>query len=101
MRSDFADSGALLNNVSCDKHVPEVECYNQTIKKRVYAKHNTLPFNYYPPVFTVEMVYYSVFWRSMFALRGSISKTQSLSEIVLGQQLDFNAHFCIKFSEYI
>ena len=77
MRGDIADMGALLNIVSTDEHVPEIERYNRTIKEHVRGIYNTLPFKYLPPVFVIEMVYACVFWRNMFALRGGISDTQS------------------------
>jgi hypothetical protein len=37
----------------------------------------------------------------MFALQGSISKTQSPSELILNCKLDFNTHCKVEFSEYV
>ena len=101
MQGDLADLGAIVNIVSRDEHVPEVERYNRTIKERVCSVYNILPFQYFPPVFIVELVYAQVFWRNMFALKGGISQTQSPSELVLNRKLDFNAHCKVEFGEYV
>ena len=47
------------------------------------------------------MVYSSVFWRNMFALKGGVSKTQSPSEIVLNRKLNYNAHCKVEFGGYV
>ena len=77
MRGDLAALGATINVVSRDEHVPEIERYNQTIKKRVRSAYNVLPFKHVLPVFIVKLVYAQVFWRNMFPLSGRISDTQS------------------------
>ncbi|KAL7480429.1 hypothetical protein ACHAW6_006122, partial [Cyclotella cf. meneghiniana] len=97
MRGGLADLGAIINVVSRDEHVPEIECYNRTIKDRVRSTYNMLPFTFVPPVFIVELVYTQVFWRNMFAIKGGISRTQSPSELILNRKLDFNAHCRVEF----
>jgi hypothetical protein len=101
MRGELANLGAIINVVSRDEHVPEIEHYNRTIKERVRAAYTVLPFQFVPPVFLVELVYAQVFWRNMFALKDGISSTQSPSELVLNRKLDFNAHCKIEFGEYV
>jgi hypothetical protein len=101
MRGDLADLGAIINVVSHDKHVPEVERYNRTIKEPIKLTYNMLPFTQVPPVFIVELVYTHLFWRNMFALRGGISRTQSSSELILNCKLDFNAHCKVEFGDYV
>ena len=101
MRGEFADMGAIINVVSRDEHVPEIEQYNRTIKERMRAGYNILPFNHMPPILIIELVYSQVFWRNMFALKGGISLTQSPSEIILNQKLDFNTHCKVEFGEYV
>jgi hypothetical protein len=61
MRGAIADLGAIVNVVSADEHVPEIERFNRTIKDRVRSQYNTLPFKRYPPVLIVELVYSQVF----------------------------------------
>ena len=101
MRRELADLHTLLEVTARDEHVPEVERYNRTIKERVRANHTMLPFQHIPPIFIIEMVYSSVFWRNMFALKGGVSKTQSPSEIVLNRKLNYNAHCKVEFGEYV
>ena len=100
MRGDLATLGVIINVVSCDEHVPEIKGYNRTIKERVQAAYNVLPFKHVPPVFIVKLVYAQVFWQNMFPLAGGISHTQSPSKLILNRRLDFNAHCRVEFSEY-
>jgi hypothetical protein len=67
----------------------------------VCTGYNVLPFQHVPPIFIIELVYLQVFWRNVFALKGSISLTQSPSEIILNHKLDFNAHCKVEFGEYV
>ena len=101
MRGDLADLHAQLNVTARDEHVPEIERYQRTIKERVRGQYNVLPYQHLPPLFIIEMVYHSVFWRNMFALRGGVSQTQSPSEIVLNRKVNFNAHSKVEFGEYV
>eukprot|EP00804_Cyclotella_cryptica_P022012 CCRYP_000938-RA/>CCRYP_000938-RA protein AED:0.35 eAED:-0.94 QI:0/0/0/0.5/1/1/2/0/366 len=55
MRGALADLGAVINVVSRDEHVPEIERYNRTIKERVRSAYNMLPFTFVPPVFIVKL----------------------------------------------
>eukprot|EP00804_Cyclotella_cryptica_P027764 CCRYP_009202-RA/>CCRYP_009202-RA protein AED:0.72 eAED:0.12 QI:0/-1/0/1/-1/1/1/0/1137 len=101
MRGELANLGAIINVVSHDEHVPEIERFNRTIKERVRAAYNVLPFEFVPPVFIIELVYAQVFWRNMFAIKGGISHTQSPSELILNRKLDFNAHCKVEYGEYV
>jgi hypothetical protein len=101
MRGELADLGAIINIVSRDEHVPEIERYNHTVKERVRSAYNILPFKHVPPVFIVELVYTQVFWRNMFALNGGISQKQNPSELILNRKLDFNSHCKVEFGEYV
>ena len=101
IRGNRADLRAQLHITFQDKHVPEIEQYNHTIKRRVCGNYNIMPFDYLPPIMMIEMVYTAMFWRNIFALKGGISKTQSPSEIVLNRKLNFNAHCTLKFGEYM
>lgn len=101
MRGDLVDLHVNLHITAQDKHVPKIERFNRTIKERVRAQHNVLPFQHVPPILIVEMAYSSVFWRNMFALMGGVSKVSSPSKIVLNRRLDYNAHCKIEFGEYL
>ena len=53
--------GIILNITSHDKHPPEIERFMRTIKERVRAVFNTLPFEQYPNRLIVETVYNAKF----------------------------------------
>ena len=61
LRGDLAELGVHINVVSRNKHVPDIERYQRTIKERVQGKYNTLSFEHCPPIFIIEMVFHSVF----------------------------------------
>ena len=91
--------GTLINIVSQDEQVPEVEQYNITIKDHIQSAYNVIPFQLAPPILIVELVYTQVFWLNMFVVKGGISSTQSPSELILNRKLDFNMHCKIKFGD--
>ena len=47
-RKHIEQIGIILNITSRNKHVPEIERYIRTVKERVRAIVNTLPFEQYP-----------------------------------------------------
>ncbi|KAL7482627.1 hypothetical protein ACHAW6_008295 [Cyclotella cf. meneghiniana] len=57
----IADLGAIVNIVSQDEHVPEIERYNRTIKENVRPEYSMLPFTHVPLVVIVELVYAQMF----------------------------------------
>jgi len=81
MRGDIASLGAIVNVVSRDEHVPEVERYNRTIKDRVRSQYNMLTFKVVPPIIIVELVYAQVFWRNMFALKRGVSTSTPTAKL--------------------
>jgi hypothetical protein len=50
-----------LNVVSADEHVPKIERYIRTVKKRTRCIYNTVPFKRMPTTMVIEMVRASVF----------------------------------------
>eukprot|EP00804_Cyclotella_cryptica_P004090 CCRYP_019112-RA/>CCRYP_019112-RA protein AED:0.35 eAED:-0.77 QI:0/-1/0/1/-1/0/1/0/265 len=56
MRGELANLGAIIKVFSHDEHVSEIERYNRTIKERVQAAYNILPFKFVPPVFIIEIM---------------------------------------------
>ena len=93
--------GEIINVVSRNKHMDKIEIYNRTIKECMRAGYNTLPYKHVPPTLIIKLMYSQVFWWNMFALKGSISLTQTPSEIILNQNLDFNVHCKVEFGKYV
>jgi len=67
-----------LNCASEGEHVPVIERYIQTVKERVRAVYNSLPFRRYLPWLVVEMVYAAVFWLNAFPPENGVSTMLSL-----------------------
>ena len=101
MRGNVAGLHAQRHITAWDEHVPETERYNRTLKECVGRNYNIIPFEHLPLVVVIEMVYTAIFWRNIVALKGSVSKTQSPSEIILNHKLNFNAHCKVDFGKYV
>ena len=48
--------------MSRDEHIGDIERYIRTVKERMQAIYNTLPYNKIPARLVVEMAKASVFW---------------------------------------
>jgi hypothetical protein len=46
IRKSLASEGVALDSTGWDEHVGDVECYVRTMKERMHATHNTLPFTH-------------------------------------------------------
>jgi hypothetical protein len=101
MRGELAEHGATLNETSADEHVGEIERFIRTMKERIRATYNSLPFERLPTRLVTEMVNSAVFWWNSFPGNSAISDCLSPSEIVLRQGLDYQKHCQLEFGEYI
>jgi len=93
--------GIILNVTSRDEHVPEIERYIRTVKERVQAIVNTLPFEQYPNRLIVETVYNAIFWLNCFPHKDGIHPTLSPRTIVTGSTIDYNKHCILQFGTYV
>ena len=80
--------GIILNITSHDEHVPEIERYIKTVKERVWAILNTLPFKPYPNRLIMETVYNVIFCLNCFPHKKGIHPTLSLHTIITGSTID-------------
>lgn len=101
LRNDLADMGILLNEAGRDEHVGDIERYIRTIKERMRATYNTLPFKSMPHRITMEMAKHSVYWLNAFPHPLGVSSTMSPRSIVTGQNVDFNRHCKYGFGQYV
>jgi Zinc knuckle len=90
MRGDLADLGIALNETARDEHVGDVERFIRTLKERMRAIYNMLPFNNMPPRLVIEMAKHAVYWLNAFPHPNGISDTLSPRTIVTGQTVDYN-----------
>eukprot|EP00957_Ditylum_brightwellii_P140956 10737801-Ditylum_brightwellii.AAC.1 len=84
LRGDLAEEKITLEVCSNDEHVTKIEQQNQTVKERVRAVYNTLPFKKVPGRVLVELVNFAVFWLNVFLPSAGVSKTLSPCTIVTG-----------------
>jgi hypothetical protein len=55
LRGSLADNGVILNTAARDRYVGDIERYIRTVKQRVRAKYNMLPFQRIPTRLVIEM----------------------------------------------
>jgi hypothetical protein len=101
LRGELSDLGVALNVAAPDEHVGDIERYIRTIKERMRAMYNTLPFERVPHRMIIEMAKSSVFWLNAFPNTRGVSHTLSPRTIVTGQTVDFNRHCTHQFGEYV
>ena len=101
LRGDLASMGVTLNDTSRDEHVGDVERFIRTIKERMRAIYNTLPFQKVPARLIVEMGKASVFWLNSVPQKNGLASELSPCTIVTGQKLDFKRHCRFQFGQYV
>ena len=101
LHGELASMGVTLNKTSWDEHVGDIERYIQTVKERMRAIYNTLPFNKIPAWLVVEMAKASVFWLNGMPPKDSFGNQLSPRTIITGQKLDYNRHCRFQFGEYV
>ena len=100
-RKHIEQMGIMLNITSRDEHVPEIERYIRTVKERVRAIVNTLPFEQYPNRLIVTTVYNTIFWLKCFPHKDGIHPTLSPRTIITRSTIDYNKHGTLQFGTYV
>ena len=93
--------GVTLNDMLRDEHVGDVERFIRTIKERIQAIYNTLPFQKVLARLIVEMGKASVFWLNSIPQKNGLDSKLSPRTIVTGQKLDFKRHCRFQFGQYV
>jgi hypothetical protein len=97
----LAGEGVALNSTGRDEHVGDIERYVRTMKERMRATYNTLPFTPMPPRLVIEMAKQAVFWLHLFPKVDGVSDHMSPREIMTGQRLDYARHCRFEYGEYV
>ena len=100
MRGGFAENNLHLNTAAPDEHVPEIERFIRTIKERVRSTWNILPFQQFPNIMIIYMVYSAIFWINTVPPADGISTSMSPRTIVSGLTVDYNIHCKVDFGAY-
>ena len=101
LRGGLAEIGVTLNETSRDEHVGDIERYIRTVKERMRAIYNTLPFHKVPGRLVIEMAKTVVFWLNAFPPLGGASRDLSPRTILTGQKVDYKRHCRFQFGEYV
>ena len=101
LRGGLAELGICPNETSRDEHVGDVERYIRTVKERMQAIYNTLPFQKIPARLVIEMAKTAVFWMNVFPVEKGVSQDLSPRTILTGQQVDYKRHCRYQFGEYV
>jgi hypothetical protein len=102
IHESLAGEGVALDPMGRDKHMGDVERYVCTVKERMRATYNTLPFTHMPTRLVIEMAKQAMFWlHSAFPRADGVSDHMSPREIMTGQKLDYARHCRFEFGEYV
>ena len=101
LHGGLAKLGIRLNETSRDEHVRDIERYICTVKERMRAIYNTLPFQKIPARLVIKMAMTAVFWLNAFPAVGGASQDLSPRTILTGQQVDYKRHCHYQFGEYM
>ena len=93
--------GINLNITVWGEHIPEIEQYIWTIKERIRAMTNMLPFDQLSHQLIVEIAFNEVFWVNCFPHKDGIHNTFSPLTVVTGSKIDFNKHCRLQFGVYV
>jgi hypothetical protein len=92
--------GVIVNIVSRDEHVEDIERLIRVYKERVRCYWAMLPFKKIPRIMVVKLVEAVKFYVNAFVLQSGVSQHLSPMTIVEGVTLDYNKHFQVIFGEY-
>jgi len=97
----FVDTDLTINITGLNEHVPAIERAIRTIKERIRAIVNQLPFKAYPHRLIVEMVYNVVFWLNVFPHKDDVHEVMSPRSIVTGLHINHDKHCALEFGSYV
>jgi hypothetical protein len=100
-RNDLNDLGIALNVTGREEHVGDIERFIRTVKERMRAIYNTLPFTSIPPRLIIEMAKSCVYWLNSFPNARGISDTLSPSQLITGRKVDYHRHCKFMFGQYV
>ena len=86
-----------------NKHVPNIECLNSTIKVLIWLMYTELirVYNRVLEVLLCKLVYAVTFWLNIFPENNGVSAALSPQAIITGQSVKFSKHCLLEFGEYV
>jgi len=90
-----------LEIVAKNEHVPEIERSIRTIKERIRATVNSLPYKFYPKLMLSHLVSHIVKLINMFPAQNGLSSTLSPHTIISGAPTPLYKDFNLEFGAYV
>jgi hypothetical protein len=92
--------GTVVNLVSTNEHVPEIERCIRLVKERFRDTWHSLPFERLPKIMTVHIVLNVVKPLNFFSTKGEVSETMSPKTIMSGETLNYKKHLSLHIGQY-
>jgi hypothetical protein len=92
--------GPMVNLVSANEHVPQIERRIRLVKERWQATRHSLPFETVPKLVMIHIVLNVVKLLNFFPTKGSVSDTLSPNTIMLVETLGFKKHLSLQIGQY-
>ena len=102
-RAVLADMDIDLNTFIKNKHVPEIECLNKTMKEWILSMYTELIRVYFhvAGVIVRKLVYTVAFCLNSFSTKEFLYTTLRPLVMITGQFVEFTKHFLLEFGEYV
>jgi hypothetical protein len=95
------DLNIKMNYTTTNKHVPEAERNNRTIKEKIRAVYHSLPYKAMPPVMLKYLAVVCTNQLNMIPAKGGILDYLSPHVILTGKNIDYNKHCQVPFGAYV
>jgi hypothetical protein len=92
--------GPVVNLVSANEHVPEIEHRIQVVKEHCRATRHILPFERIPKIMTIHIVLNVVELLIFFSTKGGVSETLSPKTIMSVETLDYKKNLSLQIWQY-
>ena len=90
-----------MNYTTADEHEPTVENSIKTVKERIRAAYNMLPFKAIPKLMSERLAMIETDNLNLFPVKGGVSPYYSPHAILSGEPVDYNKRFQVPFGAYV
>jgi len=92
---------AMMNDVSKEEHVVDIERYHRIMKEQARCYYAMLPFDTLPRMMVVQLMNTVVFYLNAFVWRKGVSNVLLPVTIIEGTVIDYYKHFHVVFGEFV
>ena len=104
LRKEMTALGINLNCASKNEHVPEIDCFIQTFKKRIRSARATTPLKRISNLTKVHLVASATFCLNKIPPStpgAGLSDTKVPGNVILGNTIDNKKFYCLQLEEYV